>query len=930
MNLVDKGRGLHPSNLPIANRRLLPQIAFYFNLMVDDDQQNLNADLTFLASLGVSKATDYAAMQESFDTQAQNTLKQQAASKTAARKERLLTMRVDFQRKLDRARSPKVLQEVLQKLAEVEAELEAIEEDAARNVTDINAEEKEKVIVDLPSKPSLNLINKTKKSVKEASKELQEETSITQETIEDQSTSEDEEVIKEVIKDDWSDVNNENNTKGWGDVPMTFIHDEISLPSSLWVNDLLPYQRTGIEWLVKHWLAGTGGILADEMGLGKTCQALLAMAATRTSQRHSVELPVLVVCPATVMRQWIGEARKWWPQSRIILAHASGPAFVNGMSADRLQHVLDRTEQFDLIVTSYGTLCAYDEQFSGAFSAVFLDEGHKIRNPQTEVARVAHNTQTPAPNLCPRFILSGTPLQNGLHDLWSLVHFVRPGLLGPTPALFHAEFVAPIAAGGYAHASHFQVRLAYKCSLALKHLLAPLMLRRSKLQVAQELPPKREQVLFCRLSGYQRELYVKVLQDESIQACISGERNVLAGIDILRKICNHPNLLMSTTSDTLDWVRLKRIASIEDHCEASVKLRVLKGLLEAWIPQGHRTLIFCQTRQMLDVVESFLRQLFAQSPFSKCAFLRMDGTTAIGMRPRLIDTFNSNAHYAVFLLTTRVGGLGVNLTGADRVIIVDPDWNPATDLQARERVWRLGQHRPVTIYRLVTVGTIEEKIYQRQLFKHFLTSHILNDPKQARYFFKAGDLHDLFTLTDHDTSDGKNHQFEHILEKDRNETFNLGQGVTETADLFAGQQESVFGEDPMLDTMLRGVQGLHSAIRHDLLTERPAFETKLVEHEADRMANSALKSLQTSAFHQPSKPINKNNPSSTSNVKEWGERLFRSFRAQPDMVIPSDQLVRMFGMAVQDAVQFRALLRKLATFDSVTRKWHLRERFRKM
>lgn len=212
-------------------------------------------------------------------------------------------------------------------------------------------------------------------------------------------------------------------------------------------------------------------------------------------------------------------------------------------------------------------------------------------------------------------------------------------------------------------------------------------------------------------------------------------------------------------------------------------MQVVKALLELWKSEGHRTLLFSQTRQMLDILETFLKRT------GQYKYLRMDGTTIINHRQQLVDEFNNTPEIDVFLLTTKVGGLGVNLTGADRVIIFDPDWNPSTDVQARERAWRLGQKKDVTIYRLMTAGTIEEKIYHRQIFKQFLTNKILKDPKQRR-FFKMNDLHDLFTLGTDST------------------------GGTETGSMFQGAEKSYKNErngntdDPNKLVKLGGVAGL--------------------------------------------------------------------------------------------------------------------------
>jgi DNA excision repair protein ERCC-6 len=214
-------------------------------------------------------------------------------------------------------------------------------------------------------------------------------------------------------------------------------------------------------------------------------------------------------------------------------------------------------------------------------------------------------------------------------------------------------------------------------------------------------------------------------------AIFNRTRQSLYGIDILRKICNHPDLV-----DPL----LKRQPGYKwGNPHKSGKMQVVKALLEMWKGFGHKTLLFSQGVQMLNILEDFVKSLTGFN------YLRMDGGTSIKDRQTLVDRFNNDPELHVFLLTTKVGGLGVNLTGANRVIIYDPDWNPSTDIQARERAWRLGQKKEVTIYRLMTAGTIEEKIYHRQIFKQFLTNKILKDPKQ-RQTFHMKDLYDLFTL----------------------------------------------------------------------------------------------------------------------------------------------------------------------------------------
>ena len=225
----------------------------------------------------------------------------------------------------------------------------------------------------------------------------------------------------------------------------------------------------------------------------------------------------------------------------------------------------------------------------------------------------------------------------------------------------------------------------------------------------------------------QREAYRAFVHSRDVEEILEGRREALSGIDVLRKIVNHPDLLERQTKAThADY----------GNAERSGKQMVTMKVLGLWRKQKHRALLFSQTQQMLDILEAAVAA-------AGYVYRRMDGTTPVAQRMRLIDEFNTDENVFVFLLTTKVGGLGVNLTGADRVLLFDPDWNPSTDAQARERAWRIGQTREVTVYRLVTAGTIEEKVYHRQIYKEFLTSKVLRDPKQRR-FFKAKDLADLF------------------------------------------------------------------------------------------------------------------------------------------------------------------------------------------
>jgi len=531
--------------------------------------------------------------------------------------------------------------------------------------------------------------------------------------------------------------------------PDTELDGGYRIPGDIYPS-LFNYQRTGVQWLWELHAHQVGGIVGDEMGLGKTIQIIAFLAGLHYSKK--LTRPVIVVAPATVMKQWVNEFHIWWPAFRVSILHTSGSGMIDlGREAERenellsmlpgsgqrkpvskaqkgAKRIVDRVvAEGHVLVTTYSGLQSYAELLIPVeWGYAVLDEGHKIRNPNTAITIYSKELRT-----AHRVILSGTPMQNNLVELWSLFDFVFPMRLG-TLVNFRQQFEIPIKQGGYANASNLQVQTAIKCAETLKDTISPYLLQRFKVDVASDLPSKSEKVLFCKLTKLQREVYEKFLDSDALKAIMDGKRQVLYGIDILRKICNHPDLQEHKTLS-------KKPGYDYGNAGKSGKMQVVKELLQLAKEQGHKTLLFAQHRIMLDILESFVNRM------SGIRFVRMDGNTPIQTRQGLVDDFNKNSEIHVFLLTTKVGGLGINLTGANRVIIYDPDWNPSTDIQARERAWRLGQKREVMIYRLMTAGTIEEKIYHRQLFKTFLTNKILRDPKQ-RQTFQMKDLHDLFTL----------------------------------------------------------------------------------------------------------------------------------------------------------------------------------------
>ncbi|ANB12861.1 DNA-dependent ATPase RAD26 [Sugiyamaella lignohabitans] len=656
--------------------------------------------------------------------------------------------------------------------------------------------------------------------------------------------------------------------------PDAVLDNEFKVPGDIYTS-LFDYQRTGVQWLWELYSQKTGGIIGDEMGLGKTIQIVSFLAGLHYSGK--LDKPALVVCPATVMKQWVNEFHRWWPALRVVILHSIG----SGMDPTKEQQMEEALIDLDpddpltvgeikkragakslvdsvmskghVLITTYVGMRIYSKYIlPRKWGYCVLDEGHKIRNPDSDISLKCKQVKT-----ANRIILSGTPIQNNLTELWSLFDFVFPGRLGTLP-VFQNQFSIPINVGGYANATNVQVQTAYKCAVVLRDIISPYMLRRMKVDVAADLPKKSEKVLFCKLTKIQNDAYQNFLKSDEMKSIFAGKRQVLFGVDILRKICNHPDLV---NRDVL----LKTPDYEYGLPSKSGKMQVVKALVELWKSQNHKTLLFCQTRQMLDILQRFILDLMLPGTGDRLRFLRMDGTTPIANRQRLVDEFNSDPTIDIFLLTTKVGGLGVNLTGADRVIIYDPDWNPSTDVQARERAWRLGQKKDVVIYRLMTAGAIEEKIYHRQIFKQFLTNKILKDPKQRR-FFKMNDLHDLFTLGDLEGGTETGGMFsgtERTLsqagtqkkaeEDDLNQVSKLG-GVAGLEDFQTGNEVVQDGKDKSSaleheDSVLEGIfakSGVQSTLEHDSIMEASRPDTILVEREASRVATQAANALRES------------------------------------------------------------------------------------
>jgi DNA excision repair protein ERCC-6 len=592
---------------------------------------------------------------------------------------------------------------------------------------------------------------------------------------------------------------------------------------------------------------------------------------------------VLIITPATMLQHWLSELAVWAPGLRRILIHTSGGE-VDGLTrnissqllvklsnwlkearSNRLYEAIDEKDWETMephsfcgtgyaIVTTYENFRRYaDIYVAHDWSYVILDEAQKIRNPDADITLACKRIRTPH-----RIGMSGTPIQNDLRELWSLFDFVFPGRLGTLPA-FEQEFAVPIKRGGYSNASPMQVQLAYRCALMLRDLIEPFLLRRLKRDVKEvsRMPGKTEHVLFCRLSKRQREMYEAYLQSDDVRRVLRGSTQMLAAVTMLRKITNHPDLVCDPSESSFQSFVQSRgmksdslgaesddsdeeIADEESLVERCGKLEVLSKILPHWHKQGHRFLIFCQWRKMLNIVQRF-------TMMNRWKVGRLDGNTNIAARQRLVDTFNSDKSYFGMLCTTRTGGVGLNLTGANRIVLFDPDWNPSSDAQARERAWRFGQEKDVTVYRLITAGTIEEKIYQRQIFKTALSNKILQDPQQRRLFSQR-DLRDLFSLgadtgTVQSGSDG--------LTQTTKVTKGIGI-VDRDVDLADSDDSDNDNNETLRKAMKsRGLAGIfdHHAVEPDF--KRKSATVLEMEVQAKRVAKEAADALQKSMANTP-------------------------------------------------------------------------------
>lgn len=480
---------------------------------------------------------------------------------------------------------------------------------------------------------------------------------------------------------------------------------ETAVPESVRA-ELRPYQKHGFDWLAFLWRHRLGGILADDMGLGKTLQLLAFVQHTRDAGETR---PFLVLAPTSVLSTWRSEAARFVPELRVALVEST-----SGMRSTGLAGAADSA---DIVVSSY-TVARLDEaEFAGVdWAGIILDEAQFVKNPKTKLHRAISTFRSDVV-----YAVTGTPMENSLTELWSLLKLAAPGLF-PSARKFRDRYVQPIEKGRVPDNEEGGGYRARRLA-QLRRRIRPLVLRRTKELVAADLPPKQEQLLEVELSPAHRALYDVVLQRE--------RQKVLGLLEDL----DRNRFIVFRSLTLLRMLSLAPALIDEDDAEiGSGKLDTLLDRVAELQAEGHRALVFSQFTSFLDLAAERLKA--AGIPFA-----RLDGSTR--RRQDVIDAFKEGRQ-PVFLISLKAGGFGLTLTEADYVFLLDPWWNPAAEAQAVDRTHRIGQNNQVFVYRMISVGTIEEKVLELQQRKARLFTAVMDDEELFAQSLSAADIRGLF------------------------------------------------------------------------------------------------------------------------------------------------------------------------------------------
>ncbi|XP_053558392.1 LOW QUALITY PROTEIN: DNA excision repair protein ERCC-6-like 2 [Bombina bombina] len=544
---------------------------------------------------------------------------------------------------------------------------------------------------------------------------------------------------------------------------------------------LRDYQRVGVQFLYQHFIQSSGCILGDDMGLGKTIQVISFLAAVlhKKGTREDIEnnMPefllrkmkkerssiapkkmFLIVSPLSVLFNWRDELQVWG-YFKVTIIHGSKKDFE-----------LSRLKQgkYEIALTTYETLrLCLDELNSIDWSAVIVDEVHRVKNPKTRVTQVMKDLRCQV-----RIGLTGTILQNNMEELWCVMDWAVPRCLG-SKNKFKEEYSNPVEYGQRHNATKRELATGRKIMQKLARNMSQFFLRRTKALISSQLPKKEDRIVYCSLSEFQKAVYQTVLETEDVNmvlqssdpcSCNSGKKRrkccyrvnkhgekvkdlYFSYLAILRKVANHAALLQSNTSTSKkqkahinrvcsevfskfpEFVQQSKDAAFETISDPkySGKMKVLQQLLNHCRKNKDKVLLFSFSTKLLDVLERYCMA-------SGLDYRRLDGATKAEERVKIVKEFNRLQDVNICLVSTMAGGLGLNFVGANVVVVFDPTWNPANDLQAIDRAYRIGQCRDVKVFRLISLGTVEEMIYLRQLYKQQLHCAVVGDENAKRYF----------------------------------------------------------------------------------------------------------------------------------------------------------------------------------------------------
>ncbi|XP_018572376.1 DNA repair and recombination protein RAD54-like [Anoplophora glabripennis] len=518
-------------------------------------------------------------------------------------------------------------------------------------------------------------------------------------------------------------------------------------------NILRPHQREGVKFMYDCvtgvQIPGSFGcIMADEMGLGKTlqCITLLWTLVRQGPEAKPTITKAIIVCPSSLVKNWSNEIHKWLGGR------------LQSMIMDGGTDIKKRLTQFmqgqgptaiPVLIISYETFRMHaDILHAGEIGLVLCDEGHRLKNCENQTYRALMGLKARR-----RVLLSGTPIQNDLLEYFSLIHFVNEGLLG-SASEFKRKFENYILKGQDSMATELECRHASERLQELTMIVNKCLIRRTSSLLTKYLPVKFEMIVICQLTPIQKQLYLNYINSESIKRSVTEESvkptfSSLASITTLKKLCNHPDLVLDKILEGAEGFEKSRglmpprNGENEVRPELSGKLMLLDCFLaNLKVNYTDKIVLVSNYTQTLDLFERLCKR-------RGYLYVRLDGTMSIKKRAKVVENFNNpESKEFIFMLSSKAGGCGLNLIGANRLIMFDPDWNPANDDQAMARVWRDGQQKPCYIYRFLAAGSIEEKIFQRQAHKKALSSTVVDMNEETARHFSVAELRDLFRLED--------------------------------------------------------------------------------------------------------------------------------------------------------------------------------------